>query len=39
MAFKHQKSHTDMLLRFPDILQYLTVPPIFSECVYVLNES
>ena len=34
----HQKSHTDMRFRFRDFLQYVTVPPNFSECVDVLSE-
>ena len=39
MSFQHHKSHTDMLLRFRDIFQYVTVPPIFSEYMYVPSES
>ena len=34
----HQKSHTDMRFRFRDFLQYVTVPPNFSERVDVLSE-
>ena len=34
----HQKSHTNMRFRFRDFLQYVTVPPNFSERVDILSE-
>ena len=34
----HQKSHTDMRFQFRYFLQYVTVPPNFSERVDVLSE-
>ena len=36
---QHKKSHTDVRFRFRDFLQYVTVPPDFSERVYVPSES
>ena len=35
MILQPQKSHTDKRFRFRDFLQYVTVPPIFSESVDV----
>ena len=39
IILQHKKSHTDESFRFRDFLQYVTVPPNFSERVYVPSES